>query len=192
MVEKYPHLNSHTAHNTIEFSMDTYLLTKRLKAENAYLFDTEGTIIFNEVELDELAKMISYVTSNVTNKKVTPNDVKTAIKDLKYIQKLTTDKSGKKENLVKIVDGIVAPFLNNFKFSALMRPKDLEKAKKYGNIERKTWTSPYNKLKRNDSFEDLFEFAKSDAINMINNFFAGEDTYKITQNKSFLTGVEVK
>ena len=81
MVEKYPHLNSHTAHNTIEFSMDTYLLTKRLKAENAYLFETEGTIIFNEAELDELAKMISYVTSNVTNKKVTPNDVKTAIKD---------------------------------------------------------------------------------------------------------------
>lgn len=192
MVEKYPHLNSHTAHNTIEFSMDTYLLTKRLKEENAYLFETEGTIIFNETELDELAKMISYVTSNVTNKKVTPNDVKTAIKDLKYIQKLTTDKSGKKENLVKIIDGIAAPFLNNFKFSALMRPKDLEKAKKYGNIERKTWTSPYNKLKRNDSFEDLFEFAKFDAIDMINKFFAGEDTYKITQNKSFLTGVEVK
>ena len=62
MVEKYPHLNSHTAHNTIEFSMDTYLLTKRLKAENAYLFDTEKTIIFNEAELGELAKMISYVT----------------------------------------------------------------------------------------------------------------------------------
>ena len=41
MVEKHPHLNSHTAHNTIEFSMDTYLLTKRLKTENAYLFDTE-------------------------------------------------------------------------------------------------------------------------------------------------------
>lgn len=192
MVEKYPHLNSHTAHNTIEFSMDTYLLTKRLKAENAYLFDTEGTIIFNEAELDELAKMISYVTSNVTNKKVTPSDVKTAIKDMKYIQKLTTDKSGKKENLVKIIDCIAAPFLNNFKFSALMRPKDLENAKKYGNIERKTWTSPYNKLKRNDSFEDLFEFAKFDAIDMINKFFAGEDTYKITQNKSFLTGVEVK
>ena len=47
-------------------------------------------------------------------------------------------------------------------------------------------------MKRNDSFEDLFEFAKSDAIDMINKFFAGEDTYKITQNKSFLTGVEVK
>lgn len=192
MVKKYPHLNSHTAHNTIEFSMDTYLLTKRLKIENAHLFETEKTIIFSEAELDELGKMISYVTSKVTNKKVTPSDAKTAIKDLKYIQKLTTDKSGKKEKLVKVIDGISAPFSNNFKFSALMRPKDLENAKKYGNIERKTWFSPYDKLKRNDSFEDLFEFAKSDAINMINEFFAGEDTYKITQNKSFLTGVEVK
>lgn len=192
MVKKYPHLNAHTAHNTIEFSMDTYLLTKRLKIENAHLFKTEGTIVFNEAELDEMGKMISYVTSKVTNKKVTPNDAKTAIKDLKYIQKLTTDSNGKKEKLVKVIDNITSPFSNNFKFSALMRPKDLENAKKYGNIERRTWSSPFEKLKRNDSFEDLFEFAKTDAIDMINKFFAGEDTYKITQNKSFLTGVEVK
>ena len=196
MVEKYPHLNSHTAHNTIEFSMDTYLLTKRLKAENAYLFDTEGTIIFNEAELDELAKMISYVTSNVTNKQVTPNDVKTAIKDLKYIQKLTTDKSGKKENLVKIIDGIVAPFLNNFKFSALMRPKDLEKAKKYGNIENRNWRSPYAPGVRTESFFDLYRLAKAPAQEMIRGFdriCAGEtDGAAVSQNISFLTGVELK
>ena len=54
------------------------------------------------------------------------------------------------------------------------------------------WTSPYDKIKRSKSFEDLFELSKIDALNMINQFFLGEDTYKITQNKSFLTGVEVK
>ena len=50
----------------------------------------------------------------------------------------------------------------------------------------------FDKIKRSKSFEDLFELSKIDALNMINQFFSGEDTYKITQNKSFLTGVEVK
>lgn len=73
-----------------------------------------------------------------------------------------------------------------------MRPKTWKMQKKYGNIERKIWASPYDKIKRSKSFEDLFELSKIDALNMINQFFSGEDTYKITQNKSFLTGVEVK
>ena len=157
-----------------------------------HLFDTAGTLNFSNLELEELGKMISYITNAVTKSNITPNDAITAIKDIKYIQKLTTDKTGRKEKIVKIIDDLCAPFLKNFKFSALMRPKDLENAKKYGNIERKIWTSPYDKIKRSKSFEDLFELSKIDALNMINQFFLGEDTYKITQNKSFLTGVEVK
>ena len=192
MTDEFKKLNSHTAHNIIEFSMDTYLLSKRMNIKKPHLFDTAGTLNFSNLELEELGKMISYITNAVTKSNITPNDAITAIKDIKYIQKLTTDKTGRKEKIVKIIDDLCAPFLKNFKFSALMRPKDLENAKKYGNIERKIWTSPYDKIKRSKSFEDLFELSKIDALNMINQFFSGEDTYKITQNKSFLTGVEVK
>ena len=163
MTDEFKKLNSHTAHNIIEFSMDTYLLSKRMNIKKPHLFDTAGTLNFSNLELEELGKMISYITNAVTKSNITPNDAITAIKDIKYIQKLTTDKTGRKEN-----------------------------AKKYGNIERKIWTSPYDKIKRSKSFEDLFELSKIDALNMINQFFLGEDTYKITQNKSFLTGVEVK
>lgn len=192
MTDEFKKLNSHTAHNIIEFSMDTYLLSKRMNIKRPHLFDTADTLNFSNLELEELGKMISYITNAVTKSNITPNDAITAIKDIKYIQKLTTDKTGRKEKIVKIIDDLCAPFLKNFKFSALMRPKDLENAKKYGNIERKIWTSPYDKIKRSKSFEDLFELSKIDALNMINQFFLGEDTYKITQNKSFLTGVEVK
>ena len=192
MTDEFKKLNSHTAHNIIEFSMDTYLLSKRMNIKKPHLFDTAGTLNFSNLELEELGKMISYITNAVTKSNITPNDAITAIKDIKYIQKLTTDKTGRKEKIVKIIDDLCAPFLKNFKFSALMRPKDLENAKKYGNIERKIWASPYDKIKRSKSFEDLFELSKIDALNMINQFFSGEDTYKITQNKSFLTGVEVK
>lgn len=137
MTDEFKKLNSHTAHNIIEFSMDTYLLSKRMNIKKPHLFDTAGTLNFSNLELEELGKMISYITNAVTKSNITPNDAITAIKDIKYIQKLTTDKTGRKEKIVKIIDDLCAPFLKNFKFSALMRPKDLENAKKYGNIERK-------------------------------------------------------
>ena len=191
-VEKFPKTNPHSAHNTIEFSMDTFLLNKRLNVELPFAFDTASTLDLNDKSLTELGKMISFVTTKVTGKAVSPSDCVTAIKDLKYIQKLTTDVNGKKEKLAGTVDKFIAVFSNNFELKALLRPKDLEKAKKYGNIERRIWQSPFENQKRNDSFEDLFELAKADAVNFVKRFFDGDDTYKITQNKSFLTGVEVK
>ncbi len=192
MVKKHPSLNHHSAHNTIEFSMDAFLLNKKLNIVSPHTFDTASTLELNGKSLDELGKMISFVTTKVTGKAVSPKDSIQAIKDLKYVQKLTSDKDGKKEKLVNTLDAVIAPFSNNFKLKALMIPKDLENAKKYGNIERKIWFSPYDKKKRNDSFEDLFELAKPDALNIIKGFFSGGDTFEITQNKSFLTGVEVK
>lgn len=192
IVKKYPTTNCHSAHNTIEFSIDAFLLNKKLNIALPHTFDTAATLNLNDKSLDELGKMISFVATKITGKAVSENDSIQAIKDLKYVQKLTSDKDGKKEKLVNIIDTVIAPFSHNFKLKALMIPKDLENAKKYGNIERKIWISQYDEKKRNYSFEDLFELAKLDAISIIKAFFNGGDTFEITQNKSFLTGVEVK
>lgn len=192
ITRQFSKINPHSAHNTIEFSMDVYLLNKRLNIELPYAFDTASTMKLADKSLDELGKMISFVTTKVTGKAVSPGDCVTAVKDLKYVQKLTTDKNGKKEKFVSVIDRAIAAFSNNFELKTLLRPKDLENAKKYGNIEREIWQSPYDNEKRNDSFEDLFDFAKEDALKIVKSFFACEDTYKITQNKSFLTGVEVR
>ena len=73
-----------------------------------------------------------------------------------------------------------------------MRPRDLENAKKYGNINHEIWFSPFDSYEHNESFEDLFELAKQDAKIMIARFQAGDNTEEITNNISFLTGVEVK
>ena len=73
-----------------------------------------------------------------------------------------------------------------------MRPRDLENAKKYANINNEIWFSPFDSYKHNESFEDLFELAKQDAKIMIARFQAGDNTEEITNNISFLTGVEVK
>lgn len=42
MTDEFKKLNSHTAHNIIEFSMDTYLLSKRMNIKKPHLFDTAG------------------------------------------------------------------------------------------------------------------------------------------------------
>ncbi len=192
MVERKIFSNPHSAHNTIEFSMDAFLLNKKLNISLPHTFDTASTLELNDKSLNELGKMISFVTTKVTGKSVSPNDCIQAVKDLEYVQRLTSDKDCKKEKLVNTIDKVIAPFSNNFKLKALMIPKDLENAKKYGNIERKIWFSPFDKQKRNDSFEDLFESAKGDALKIVKGFFDGGDTFELTQNKSFLTGVEVK
>ena len=65
-----------------------YLLSKRMNIKKPHLFDTAGTLNFSNLELEELGKMISYITNAVTKSNITPNDAITAIKDIKYIQKL--------------------------------------------------------------------------------------------------------
>ncbi|MBQ8077187.1 MAG: hypothetical protein IJ235_02270, partial [Eubacterium sp.] len=62
-------------------------------------------------------------------------------------------------------------------------------------IKNKAWTSPYDKTTHSDSFEELFERAKVDALGLIDGFEAlcrGEKTaYEVTGNISFLSGLEV-
>jgi hypothetical protein len=184
--------NHHTAHNRIEFSIDSYLLNKRLKIEKPELFNTSNTINCDNDTATEIGKLLSYVVEKTINKEITVNQVKTAISDMKYIQKISRDPTGIKHIFITILETIIAPFSKNFKFTAMMRPKDLEKAKKYANIEKRNWKSPYSDLIRNDSFDELFELSLEDAKHMIMSFKQGEGCKDITENKSFLTGVETK
>lgn len=192
ITQKHPATNPHTAHNRVEYAMDSYLLHTRLKIENPQKFNPAKTLDFDSATLDEVGKMISCAAQKTTGKRVTSEQAKTAVKDLKYIQALTFDPTGAKRALITAGDIIIAPFSKNFKFSAMLRPKDLEKAKKYGNIDKKRWRSPYGAAEQSDSFEELFCAAKDDAALMINQFFAGDDCERITQNISFLTGAETK
>ena len=73
---------------------------------------------------------------------------------------------------------------------------DLEKAKKYVNINRLKWKSPFDSKIRSESFEDLFEFSKFDFDVLYRGFIQmtqGKLTaYTVTHNISFLTGTEVE
>lgn len=184
--------NPHTAHNTVEFSMDTYLLNKRLSVKEPAKFSTADTIKIDEQVIAEIGSMLEYVISKTIGKRMTLSQGKAALKDTKYVQKISYDPTGLKHYILVPLELIAAPFSHNYKFTAMMRPKDLEKAKKYANIENNKWKSPYSNDIRNESFEELFELSKEDAKRLITAFQQGKSCREITENKSFLTGVEVK
>ncbi len=191
IIRKKPYLNGHSVHNTIEFSADVYLLNKRMKIKKPHLFDTCSTVPTDKTVIDEIGRMWEYVLPRATGKKITQKQAITALVDEKKIQKYTTDKSGFKRILLSPIETIAAPLTKNYKITSFIRPRDLEKAKKYVNIENSKWVSPYG-IESADSFEQLFDKAKEEAKQMLLLLKDGATGAEITGNLSFLTGVEVK
>lgn len=192
MTKKHKLTNPHTAHNTIESAMDTYLLNKRLSVKEPEKFRTADTLVYDKNVMREIGIFLKDIIAGTLGKKMTQKQGYTALEDTGRIQKVLYDPFGIKRLLIRPVETVIAPFSRNFKFTAMLRPKDLEKAKKYANIENNEWESPYSSGVRKESFEALFELSKKDAREMILSFQAGKDCRAITQNKSFLTGVEIQ
>lgn len=192
MTGENPFLNPHTAHNIIEMSADCCMLNKRMKQEKPYLFKTADTITDNDKISSEIGRLWEYVMPLSIGVKITERQGAQAVKDIKAVQKILFDKYSLKKIIVSPLEIVVSPFTKNFRITSMLRPKDLEKAKKYVNIDREKWLSPYSHNEFCDSFEDLFEQALEEAKIMLLRFQTGDSCADITDNLSFLTGVEVK
>lgn len=192
MTDKGLLLNPHTAHNIIEMSADCCMLNNRMKQEKPYLFNTADTITDDENVAAEIGRLWEYVMPASIGVKISSRQGETAVKDTKAVQKILLDKYSLKRIIVRPFEILLSPLTKNFRITSMLRPKDLEKAKKYVNIERETWLSPYSNTEFCDSFEDLFEQALDETKIMLLRFQSGDDCRDITDNLSFLTGVEVK
>lgn len=184
--------NHHSVHNTIEFSMDLYLMNKRAGIENPRKFNTASTVSDDTEVIEEIGRLLEYVVPRTIDKNLSFEQAILTLRDTKYIQNILFDPKGYKHIFLSILETILAPIINNYKFTAMMLPKDLEKAKKYANIDNDKWVSPYSHGDRYESFENLFDYSKKDAGRMIKAFQSGKDCEEITENKSFLTGVEAE
>lgn len=192
IAEKSKLANAGSKHNEIEFAMDSYLLNKRYGIENPVLFDTACTVGDTDEVLEEIGKLWKYVAKAVLDKDIDGSTAATAIRDLKATQGYTHDATGAKKVILGTLETLAAPITKNYKITSFIRPRSLEKTKKYANIDNKQWKSPFDSSIHNESFEDLFEIAKVEARDMILAYQNGDDTYEITHNISFLTGVEVE
>lgn len=192
IVNQVPGTNPHTAHNKIELAMDSMMLNNHLGISNPLSFHMDKTIGNSKSVFREIGRLYEFVINKVLKYTVSSSQIETALKDFKYVQHILFDKTQIKRIIITPLEIAASPFTNNFKLTAMLKPKDLEKAKKYGNISKAKWKSPYSSTIQNESFEELFEAAKQDACNMIADFNKGCSGLKITNNLSFLTGVETE
>lgn len=192
ITEKFPELNEHSVHNMIELSLDSVLLKEKEDAQNPKAYKTENMINFTQKELEEVSKVIASAAKITEPYEFTAQDAAQAVRDTRAAQRLLTDGSGKKEKFLKRAERLFFPFTENFRISSFLRTDDLEKAIKYVNINNRNWISPFGGEMRNESFTQLFELAKTDAIKMIKRLNAGMSGEDITENISFLTGVKVQ
>lgn len=192
ITDKFPKMNKNSVHNMIELSLDSVLLRKKENAESPKAFRTDSTMNYTEKELTEISKVIASVSELFKGYEITEQDAAQAVEDTRAAQRLLTDAGGKKEKFLKRAERLFFPFTGNFRISSFLRTDDLEKAIKYVNISNRIWKSPFSEEMRNESFAQLFELAKADALEMIRKLNAGLSGEAVTNNISFLTGVKVK
>ena len=139
---------------------------------------------------------MSFVIEKVQGKKVEEKEIARAVTDTVKVQNILSDKKGGATCLAHILETPVGPLTGYFKLSCSIKPKDLDFAKKYANINNKLWVSPFDKSEHTESFEQLFEKSKLDAAKLLDGFEelckGNTNGDKVTNNISFLTGLEVK
>lgn len=192
--ERNRFIHHSSAHNRIELAMDSVYLNKQYDITRPSDFDSAAVITTEAAVMDEIAHLLSFVVSAVTNFSISEKQAVQAIHDTKRMQKILRDKSSLLRHTCRIVETVLAPFIGYYKFSSMIKPNDLEKAKKYGNINKVRWISPFDENTEHfESFDELFTLAAEDAKMLIKGYNAiGLSSYEITHNISFLTGLEVK
>ncbi|MBE6720295.1 MAG: hypothetical protein E7571_06545 [Ruminococcaceae bacterium] len=195
MTAENKHIHPLAAHNTVEHAIDTYLLYNRCGIYPPSLFDSKATFSDSELAYNEIARIMNYTVNKACGRDVPQSEIIRAITDTANVQNILRDENGTATRVTHMLERPVAPLIKYFRLSASIKPKDLDLANNCANIRNKAWTSPYDNIKRNDSFEELFEASKADALSLIDGFEAlckGEKSaYEVTGNISFLTGLEV-
>lgn len=185
-----------SAHNRVEMGLDAYMLYQKSGTEYPYLFDSSKTIELNDREKDSVTKVLCYMIKKVLKKRISRSAVKRAINDTVRMQKFLRDKSGQLCILATVLETILGKAIGYYKFSAMIKPRLWKNGEKYANIDNEIWISPFSKEKSNLSFEQLYIYALQEAKELLFGFeqtVLGKANAKdVTENISFLTGLEIK
>lgn len=185
-----------SAHSRVEMGLDAYMLYQKSGTEYPYLFDSSKTIELNDREKDSVAKVLCYMIKKVLKKRISRLAVKRAINDTVRMQKFLRDKSGQLCILATVLETILGKAIGYYKFSAMIKPRLWKDGEKYANIDNGIWISPFSKEKSNLSFEQLYIYALQEAKELLIGFeqtVSGKAGAKdVTENISFLTGLEIK
>lgn len=197
MQKKMPHIHHSSIHNMIELGLDAYVIKNVLGYSETEKFRTSNTFIPNERTAKEISIFLSNIIKKTTLQTVDEKIVYQAIYDTEKLQKQLYDEKGIKKKILEIAEKFISPFAKGFKISVMIRPKYKESIDFYANTGKLPWSNPWQSdIIRHDSFLEVFEKSKEDAKDLIlgfNKILQNKcDGYTVTQNKSFLTGVQIQ
>ena len=185
-----------SAHNRVEAGLDAYMLHLKLNEEHPYMFDSYKTISLSDDEKSTVAKLLRYTVKRVLKKNIRKASVIKAIDDTVKVQKILQDKSGRLCAVSTTAENILGSLIGYYKISAMIKPRLWKNGEKYANINNGAWVNPFSGETSYLSFEQLYIYALQEAQELIIGFEqklgTGPDADNITNNLSFLTGLEIK
>lgn len=185
-----------SAHNKVEMGLDAYMLYQRLDIEYPYLFDSYKTVMLSDDEKEIVADVLCYTCRKVLKKIIRKGAVKKAIDDTCKMQKILQDKSGALCAVLTMAETVLGGVTGHYKFSSMIKPRVWKIGEKYANIDNGAWINPFNNEISHLSFEQLYISALSDAEDLLFGFerivCSADDARNVTENISFLTGLEIE
>lgn len=183
-------------HNRVEYGIDMLMLRRHLQVASARTFETRDVLSTDSDLLDAMACVLSDAVQNALRLPVTRAQARQAFCDTRAMQSLLTDRHGWKLPVMALLQLPVYPILGPC-LTTMLRRKQADTRWDYANDQKEEWAYPADPSRISDeSFEELFERAKLDALRLIAAFreslSGGRALEEAIGRVSFLTGVPVE
>ena len=176
-------------HNRIETNIDRFILIEKLKLKDTRKFNPADTLSTDSEMLRCISTLMAKVIGMLYKTKIDTKAVLQAFADFRRLEtKLSNETYWRKpfavltQLPVRIAKGPV--------LSTLIRSGKLRTDWDYANVTKHRWTNVHNKTKAwDDSFNEIYETALSQAIYMYDEFLVECDVAEVTGGISFNKGV---
>lgn len=182
-------------HNRVEYEIDMLMLRRRLQIVSARKFETRSVLSTDGTLLDAMAGVLAYTAQKALNVPMAKAQARQAFSDTRAMQSLLTDRHGWKRPVMALLQLPVYPLLGPC-LTSMLRRAQADTRWDYTNDQKAAWAYPADPEKVScESFEELFERAKADALCLIAAFrealASGGELGGAFGGISFLTGVPV-
>lgn len=183
-------------HNRIEANIDAGIINRILGEPDARKFNAPEQLRAPQPEKMEIGHMMAWVSRRVTGAKWGAETYAQSFDDMRAVQQLLYDPSGKKRGWMAALQApfyaVAGPFI-----TSLMRRPSPEMLWDFMNDSGAEWHYPADpSIASRDSFEQLFDRAAELSTQMLPAFAALIDSgdpqlFAYTMDRSFLTGIPV-
>lgn len=179
-------------HNRIEMNIDSLLLGKFLGSRDTGGFKTADTLLDDPHLTEEIGRLMGYVAPKVIDDNSGAEVYTQGFRDMRYMQSLLSGDRAWLRPTLEAVQLPIRPFMGKAGTSFL-RPKKPDMLWDWLNEAKSVWYgAAYPDVPRTESFTELFEKARADALNIIGKFdlaMEGKESFdELTENMDFDSG----